>query len=828
MIQRVFPAVRSSIQHGRCFVLFPPSQMGFRAFAMLVVCSLLACSPSRDDRLAEVRALQVDGRFHETVDSVTRLFMESPEDPEMMRLYGMTMLEIDVPGLAVWPLRTLADHPDGGVAERLLLARALRNSGAPHEAFDTLNKVVAAEPDKVEALILHAGLAVEMNDHDAALASSDALLGIDSRRLPIAHVWRAKALAGLGRFDEADQTLEAALEALSVRPDIANWRATLCKISVEVAEAQEDDVKVEERWETCLAESPVDAEVISKAIDFFDHKQDRARASAILEHAIKVAPNHIDFRSRLANRFATEGRYDEAENLLLGLTRATENAGLVANAWLAVADYHRGQADYEKAVAAAEKGILGFEHIPVILVAQLADDCIQAHLYNRAEELIAAVDRPEYASLLRGRLALARGDPQKARDELLDGLKLFSGNAVARFLAGQAAAQLGDLDLAIADYRDAVRAGPGDSDASFELARFYEAQGSISGAHHMLSLRLVRTPEDVRTHKELAILSTKYMQEEDARAAVEKLDELPGQRGAAVIAMARLDARHAGPAAGAAAIKEQTAERTIDLALPVNEEVLRDLVSFLGRSEQSADGLVRARAAMTAHPDFAPFHEILAEALTWAEQPTEEIQAAWARALELDPKSARAMAGLGKLADESDQIDEALKFYDLASAADPDNVNPAWRAVELALGAEREDEADERLEKLIMRDPIHARAINLLARRLAEDGSDLDHADELAKRAIRFGESAASFETLGLVSLERGEPARARRAFRRALELRPSSPSLRYQLARALIATGNRAAGAMALRKALEGEDFPKADDARAELAKLDAEPTDE
>jgi tetratricopeptide (TPR) repeat protein len=318
------------------------------------------------------------------------------------------------------------------------------------------------------------------------------------------------------------------------------------------------------------------------------------------------------------------------------------------------------------------------------------------------------------------------------------------------------------------------------------------------------------------------------MEEEDARAAVDKLDKLPGQRGAAVIAMARLDVRHAGPAAGAAAIKEQTEARNMDLALRENEEVLRELVSFLGRSDQSADGLIRARVATTAHPDFAPFHEILAEALTWAEQPTEEIQAAWARALELDPKSARAMAGLGKLAHESDQIDEALKFYDLASAANSDNVNPSWRAIELALRAEREDEVDERLEKLIMKDPIYASAVNLLARRLAEDGSNLDRADELAKRAIRFGESAASFETLGLVSLERGESARALRAFRLALELRPNSPSLRYQLARALIATGNEEAGAMALSKALEGEDFPEADEARAELARLDAEPNNE
>ena len=790
--------------------------------------ALLGCAPSREDRLGEIEKLQAEGRYQETVDAVMEIFEESPNDPEMMRLYGTTMLAVDIPGLAIWPLRALAEDPDGGVEDHMLLARALRMGGASREAFATIKEVVAADPDLIAAQIVHAGLAIELKDHEATLLSSEAVLRNAPIRMAMAYAWKAKALAGLNRFDEADQVLEAALGTIADRPDIASWRLTFCHTRVEIAEAKEDTSQVEARWEECLEQSAVDPDTLNKSIEFFDAQGNRDRPIEALERAIEFAPNQIELRSRLASRLAAEGRHDEAENILFELTQATNNPAIATRAWLALGSHHRSLDHFEKATEATEQGIAGLKSTPVLLIAKLADDCIQSQRFDRAEELILQIDRPEYVSLLRGRIALAQGNPQKARELLLEGLKLFAGNATARYLAGQAAAQLGDFDLAIEDYRDALRSGPGDSDAPFELARLHEAQGNISGAYHMLGIRQVKVPDGVRVHKEIAALGSKYLEKEDARAAIDRLDALPGQQAAAVVALARLEVRHAGAAEGADMIEEQVANREMDLTRPNNVDVLRDLIRYLGQIERSDEGLEIAESAQKAHPDFAPFHEIHAEALTWANRPTDEIEKAWTHVLDFDPKSALALAGQANLAFASDDIDKALMLFDAADAADPKDISSAWRAIEILVAENREDDLNDRLQKLLLKDPIYVPAVNLLARRLIEDGSNLDRAESLAKRAIRFAGNAKALQTLGLVSLERDENARALRSFILAVQRRPGSPTLRYQLARALTATGKHEEAIEALQKALAVDEFPEHENAQKLLAKLVSEQTHE
>ena len=93
--------------------------------------------------------------------------------------------------------------------------------------------------------------------------------------------------------------------------------------------------------------------------------------------------------------------------------------------------------------------------------------------------------------------------------------------------------------------------------------------------------------------------------------------------------------------------------------------------------------------------------------------------------------------------------------------------------IQLALSAGREEGIDERLEALLRMDAIHGGALNLLTRRLLADGTDLDRAEELARRAVRFAGSPETLETLGLASLEQGDNLRALRAFATAVDTTP-------------------------------------------------------
>lgn len=866
---------RSALQHPQFVTArqrpsyrWPMHALVFRWLVCALVAGQFACAPSPEDRVAQVRAMHAEGRFLDTADVVIKLYDEFPNDSEVMRLYGKTMLAVGVPGLAIWALRTLVAHPDGNDVEaHLLLVHGLKQSGASFEAFEAVQKVVAVWPDYAQGLVLFAALALEESDFEAVLSSSERLIEIDAVRHPLAYIWRVKALLGLDQFEDADQALSVADEALGLRPDIDYWRSELCKVSVEVAEAEEDEVKTEERWEKCLQAFPVNQEMMTGAIEFFDEKGDRDRATAVLVNAVELAPRFLLARTQLATRYATELRFSEAEALLL---QATNDSVISPDAWAALGSYHVEQENFDEAVQAFEQGLSEFESVSAGLAAAFADAAIQAGQLDKAEMVVAQIDVPEYVALLRGRIELEKGDPKEAREYLLDGLRLFSGNSAARFLAGQAAEQLGDIDLAIEDYRDAVRSGPSDSEAAFRLAKIYEAEGKLTSAYHILSLHRSSSPDEIRILEEVAMLSIKYLPSELAQKNVDAVDALPGQQGAATVLAARLEARDGGPTAAAAEIIERSRDKGLDLTLPQYVEVLRELVVFLRQSEQSLDGLERARAAVAAHPDFAPFHEILAAALISADGPNEEIETAWTRAIELDAKSVRALIGLAELRAEAGQVDEALELFDLATEADRKKTHAAWRAVRVLLSAKTEEagdssadegdeldvrkevgevakgrdseslvagtmatttitedrsgEIDERLDALLRRDPIHARALNLRARRLVEDRSDLDRAETLAQRSVRFGGNVRALETLGLVSLEIGEDARAVRAFRLALRRRPKSSDLLYYLGRALLAAGNEKAARTALERSLEGKEFGAANDARQLLAKLNAD----
>ena len=63
------------------------------------------------------------------------------------------------------------------------------------------------------------------------------------------------------------------------------------------------------------------------------------------------------------------------------------------------------------------------------------------------------------------------------------------------------------------------------------------------------------------------------------------------------------------------------------------------------------------------------------------------------------------------------------------------------------------------------------------------------------------------------------------RNLKRSLELRPGSPSSQFWLGRALAASGNSEAARRALTIALEAPAFPEQEQARAELARLNAPP---
>ena len=77
-------------------------------------------------------------------------------------------------------------------------------------------------------------------------------------------------------------------------------------------------------------------------------------------------------------------------------------------------------------------------------------------------------------------------------------------------------------------------------------------------------------------------------------------------------------------------------------------------------------------------------------------------------------------------------------------------------------------------------------------------------------------------DTLGWVHLKRGETQAAVAAFREAIAARPDSASIRYRLGMALDRSGESEEAREMLRTALGTGNFPEAEEAKRELARLE------
>jgi tetratricopeptide (TPR) repeat protein len=787
-----------------------------RGLLIALVAVALACGDRPDAKRDEVRSLQGTGRFAETIEPLRELLEASPDDPELNHLYGVALLGTGQPGLAIWPLRKAAQTPERAIEDGLLLARALLRSGSNNgeEAIQVANRVVELAPDRVDAmrLLIDAKLAAMQNEE--VLMDVERLLALKPDDVG-ALITRLMALLNLNRVDEAEQALSAVRTAVDDLGDDNEWLPRLCGATATFTLEKGDPEAAEALWNDCLDQFPADEIIVGGGVEFFDQRRDWQRTIEILRRAHEVAPAHLPFTEALANRLGVSGQTEEAERLLLAATKNEESA---PQAWIALANYHEQRDEVAKARDALGQALSLMGEMPPTLVASYIDLLIRAGNYDEADEILGDFEAESVMlDLLRGRVLLARGKPAEALEALEEGLRLWPGNSVGRWLAARAAEQLGDYDRALLEYVEAVRADHGHREAVFDLVRLLEALGRGREAIPTLYRYHAARPQDPEALVQTIRIAGRAGQLEAANQAVRTLRELPGQQGVLVAEIAAIQAARTGYASGIEVIRGSN----LDLTRSANAPALRALVEYLIAVEKPGDALIAADAALAAHPDEPLFHELRAQALRAADKPTLARQAL-ERALALEPKRASALGELAALAAADGDRDAAIALYDRADRADPKEPAYAWAAIQLVAADDDETEVERRLEALLVQHGTHAAAANLLARRLIE--RDPERAFELARRAVRFRGGPDALDTLGRMQLERGDAERAARSLGRSLELRPHSASTQYWLALALSASGDEDGARQALRTALETDTFPEREAAQIELARLNAD----
>jgi TolB-like protein/thioredoxin-like negative regulator of GroEL len=190
------------------------------------------------------------------------------------------------------------------------------------------------------------------------------------------------------------------------------------------------------------------------------------------------------------------------------------------------------------------------------------------------------------------------------------------------------------------------------------------------------------------------------------------------------------------------------------------------LTGFTQESPVRAERLLEE--ALAIDPDYAPaWVELAAVRYRYAglgapwDSIAPHVEEAANRALEIDPRNARAHGALGALALHSGELREAARHHSRALALDPGDARVIGSAATVLMALNRLEESRALMLERIRRDPV----------------------------------SVAGHQNLGLleVALRRFEP--AEKAFRTALELAPDASGIRSMLGSALLYQGRPETG---------------------------------
>ena len=684
--------------------------------------------------------------------------------------------------------------------------------GDYEEAIRAADQVLASHPDRVQVLYIRAQANVGAGRPAEALVDAEHMLELNPDDTQGALI-RVAALIDLDRPDEAEAA-HFRLKDLSADSPNRELAARTCGLWADFYARLDKVEEAEGAFDECLAAHPTNQLVIDWAATFYVKTKQPDRAVEIWQHAVDELPEDFSLRKKLADLLRQVDRRDEAEAVL---TDAAELFDTVVT-WQAVSAHFMGSGDYTKAREAVERAMERSATNPGALRFALADLLILEGDLERAKKIANEISEPAYQNLLLGNIKLSEGDAQGALKIFESGLRLWPNNAGARYQAGRAAEGLGDFTRAMAEYRESVRIDQTATDAALHLALIHFSMGEYAAAAQFAQRHITFRPfQDAEAHMVRARSLAAMEKSAEAMVVLEELRRRDPESVAPFVELAAIRRNVDGPEAA----HDIIVRSKMDLTQPDNVAGLQSIASDLVALDRAGEAMKRIDAAIAVSPDSAIHHQLRARVLARTKR-ADEARESVARALELDAELPQALELMSVLEQRDGNLDSAVAYAERAAAADPENADYAYTAAQLFRLRGDDDKALEILREAVKRDPGHAAACNDLAFGLATNGRDLYQALDLAERAVRVQRGADTLDTLGWVQLKRGDAAAADATFRKALELRPESPSIQYHLGLALIEGGDKDQGADLLRKAISGDGFPEAEQARQELARLE------
>jgi tetratricopeptide (TPR) repeat protein len=684
------------------------------ALALVTLLSSVAGCGSNDP-IQQAREQLAAGKVTESIELLRKLIAAEPDNPELLYLYGRSLVKAGQPGLAAWPLRKAMEDPVWFERSAMIVATIEAAGGNMENAVNVYSDILEKNPDNMGARIQRANVCARSPRlFEEALAEVDRILEIAPDEIG-AYKPRILAYLGMNDSEHAGQAMEELGARIDERDSDENpIRGWYCATMAIFAAESGDESLARERWEVCVEKFPAHSNVVGQAIEFHSEQGELSRALEIAEAAF-AADSSVQrgYRLVLADLLRRVGRPDDAGELLMEAV-ATDNKLNRAAALLALAEHYKTVGNPVAAVETLERGLKLTEKTmgpqPNLMFA-LADLLIQIGDDERALELTKQMTVAAHRSLVRARIAHERKHYVKALKLYEETTRLWPENPYAPYHAGRAAMSAGLFDRAFENFLLAVRVEDGATDARCRAGRLLDAEGKPNSAVEMMAGgRAGTSPECQLLVVEL--LARMYGAAAGLKRASQMSDSLPAYYGRAVAAAAKGTRERASTPAAWTIV-----EPVLSLDFPpINHlPVLRAAVeSAPGDEELTVVG---------------PF--IL-------------------RAVESDPNSAAIRETEGMFFERTGKPDQAETSYRLAFEADPESVSTILRLARITAGSDPQGSTQLIEQALILQEtslkPLDAELFLAAVAELPESsgaavlfGSALELAPASGPIALRLG-----------------------------------------------------------------------------------------
>jgi tetratricopeptide (TPR) repeat protein len=251
--------------------------------------------------------------------------------------------------------------------------------------------------------------------------------------------------------------------------------------------------------------------------------------------------------------------------------------------------------------------------------------------------------------------------------------------------------------------------------------------------------------------------------------------------------------------------------------MPGAIEPLSGLVRAYSAKGQLDKAEARISSVAAIRPKDFLIQDLLAAVLV-ARNKRPEAEAAYRRAIELNPKLPGTYEELAKLHAGNKQPDNAIATIRQGLQALPGNTRLNHQLAMLLFSTGKKDAAIQSYEEILRTQPRDELAANNLATLLLDERSDQQSHARALEIAKRFSEStdAARIDTLGWAYYRTGQLDQAVSYLRRANEKAPSVPIFDFHLGMALYKNGDATHAKPFLEEAVKsGAKFSGIDDAR-------------